>query len=138
MTLWTPDGERPVAKANPASEPVAAPVEDLGAELSDEQRAQASEMAREMAEVQAEIAKAPASVVIANHLMGIYEVAAIHLSQTPPNFGEATVAIDALAAVLDKLKGRLGENEPVLKDAQSQLQLAFVELKRRADAPDQA
>ncbi|CAB4917152.1 unannotated protein [freshwater metagenome] len=39
-----------------------------------------------------------------------------------------------MASVLDKLQGRLGEHEDVLRDARSQLQMAFVELKRQADA----
>ena len=91
-----------------------------------------------MAEVRAEVASTPAAVIVANHVMGFYELAAIHLSQTPPNFAEAMVGIDAMASVLDKLEGRLGEHEDVLRDARSQLQMAFVELKRQADAGEGA
>ena len=58
--------------------------------------------------------------------MGIYELAAIHLRQNPTNLAEAALAIDALTAVLDKLAGRLGENEQTLIEAQLQLQQAFV------------
>ena len=112
-TLWTPDGERP---------------------LSDDERAQAEELAAQVAEVRQQLAETPANLVVANHVMGFYELAAIHLSQTPPNCGEAMVGIDAMAAVLDQLHGRLGEHEEVLRDARSQLQMAFVELKRQADA----
>ena len=105
-------------------------------DLSDDERATAEELAAEMAEVRAQLASTPASVVVANHVMGFYELAAIHLSQSPPNFREAVVGIDAMAAVLDKLEGRLGESEDVLRDARAQLQLAFVELKRQADAAE--
>jgi hypothetical protein len=127
MSLWTPDGERPLR--SPSAEPRLDELDDL----NDEDRAEAEAIAQEMAEVRAQIAAAPAAVIVANHLMGFYELAAIHLSQSPPNFAEATIGIDAMAAVLDKLAGRLGENETVLRDARSQLQLAFVELKRQAE-----
>ena len=109
-TLWTPDGERPI---------------------SDEERERAEALAKEMSEVRDRLAKTPASVVVGNHVMGLYELAAIHLSQQPPNFSEATVAIDAMTAVIERLPGRLGDNEQVLRDALSQLQLAFVQLKER-------
>ena len=131
MSLWTPDGERPVRR------PTAAP-EQLIDELSDDELAEAEAIAREMAEVRAEVASTPAAVIVANHVMGFYELAAIHLSQSPPNFAEAMVGIDAMASVLDKLEGRLGEHEDVLRDARSQLQMAFVELKRQADAGEDA
>jgi hypothetical protein len=67
--------------------------------------------------------------------MGLYELAAIHLGRETPNFTEATVAIDAMAAVLDRLPGRLGDEEDTLRQALSQLRLAFVSLKGRV-APD--
>jgi hypothetical protein len=89
-------------------------------------------LAAQMAEVREQLAKTPAAAVVANHVMGLYELAAIHLSQEPPNFAEATVAIDAMAAVLERLAGRLGEPETTLRDALSQLQLAFVQLRNRA------
>jgi hypothetical protein len=125
-SLWTPDGERPVDRGS--GSPFAAP------DLSDDERAQAEELAHEMAMVREQLARTPAAVVVANHVMGFYELAAIHLSQQPPNFPEATVAIDAMAAVMDRLRGRLGENEDTLRDALSQLQLAFVQLQSRESA----
>jgi hypothetical protein len=104
-------------------------------DLSPEERAQAEAMMAEMAEVQQRIAQTPAAEVVANHLMGFYELAAIHLSQEPPQFTEAAVAIDALRAVLDALGDRLGENAPVLHQALSQMQMAFVQLKQQGDEP---
>ncbi len=81
-----------------------------------------------MAEVREQLASVPAAVVVANHAMGMYELAAIHLSQQPPNTTEAKVAIDAFGALIDGLKGRLGPDEPVLVDALTQLRLAFVQV----------
>jgi hypothetical protein len=142
-SLWTPDGERPVNRPGssggpPPDAPTRPPAasDALGADLTDEERAQAEELAREMAAVRDQLARTPAAVVVANHVMGFYELAAIHLSQQPANFAEATVAIDAMSSVLDKLRGRLGENEQTLRDALSQLQLAYVQLQARAQEPE--
>jgi hypothetical protein len=66
--------------------------------------------------------------------MGLYELAAIHLSSEPPAFSEAEVAIDGMSAVVEALQGRLGENEPTLRDALSQLRVAYVQLKGAAEA----
>jgi hypothetical protein len=106
--------------------------EDPLAGLSPEERARAEEMAAEMDQVRRQLASVPAAVVVSNHVMGLYELAAIHLSQEPPNFAEAQVAIDAMGAVVEGMPGRLGENEPTLKDALGQLRLAFVQLRERA------
>lgn len=103
------------------------------ADLSPEERAQVEAYAREMAAARQQLLETPASVVVANHAMGLYELAAIHLSQNPPNFAEASVAIDGLAGILSNLEGRLGENEPILAEARGQLQQAFVQLKTEVD-----
>ena len=66
--------------------------------------------------------------------MGIYELGAIHLGENPPNFAEATIAIEALRAVLDRLSGKFADAEPVLRQALTQLQQVFVELKEQVEA----
>jgi hypothetical protein len=73
--------------------------------------------------------------VIVNHLGGMYELARIHLSQDPPRFDEASLAIDALAGVLDAVEPRLGPDGPALRDAVNQLQMVFVQLRERAAEP---
>jgi hypothetical protein len=140
MTLWTPDGEHPVDRERPES-PSDAPQQadpsqqhgDPLAGLSPEEREQAMAMAQEMDEVRRELASVPAAVVVANHAMGLYELAAIHLSSDPPSFQEAQLAIDAVTALVEGLEGRLGENEQTLRDALAQLRLAYVQL-HSADA----
>jgi hypothetical protein len=79
--------------------------------------------------MRAQLAHTPAEVVIANHAYGLFELAAIYLSQTPPMLFQARLAIDALGYLLDGLQGRLGEAEPALHDSLSQLRLAFVRLE---------
>ena len=145
-TLWTPGGEVPVgdrpSDAGPASpagaDAAAAAPEGFDLDsLSPEEREQAEQYIRELAESRERLRSVPASVVVANHAMGLYELAALHLASQPPNFTEATVAIDALGALLDGMQGRLGEPEATLRDGLSQIQMAFVQLKNRPqDAGD--
>lgn len=121
MSLWTPDGERPVG-------PAAA---DAPPELSPDEAAQMAAMQAEMAEVRQQLLGAPASVVIANHAMGIYELAAIHLTAEEPALAEAVLAIDALDHLVGGLQGRLGDAEPTLREALAQLRAAYLEVKGR-------
>ncbi len=147
-TLWTPGGEVPVSRTPPAAEDStgeqgaaeqAAPADPLSEassvnldELSPEERERAEEAIRTLAETRERMLAVPASVVVANHAMGLYELAALHLANQPPNFAEAAVSIDALGALLDGMTGRLGEPEPTLRDGLDQIRLAFVKLKNAA------
>ena len=54
------------------------------------------------------LAEVPAEIVVTNHVMGLYELAAIHLSSTPPNLTGASLAIDAVGCLVDGLGDRLG------------------------------
>lgn len=152
MSLWTPGGEHEVPRdkapqtPSSASEPAPAQAgpEAAGApeideealaaalgipsldDLSDEERAQLEQAVIQMAETERQLSTTPPEVVIANHAMGMYELAAIHLRQSPPNLNEASLAIDALAALVEGLEDRLGENEQTLRAALQQLQQAFV------------
>lgn len=126
-TLWTPGGERPVPRPGPAPEPAPAPPSDTGPQPDDE------ELAAQMAELQQQLAGTPAEVVVANHAYGLFELAALHLSLSPPQLDQAQLAIDALAALLDGLAGRLGPDaEPQLRDGLTNLRLAYVQLRTTA------
>jgi hypothetical protein len=155
-SLWTPGGEHevprePASSPDPTSgdEPIAAEtgltadMEDAIAaalpegvrldDLTPEQLAQAEEMVVEMAEARERLTSTPASTVVANHAMGLYELAALHLSQQTPNFSEATVAIDGLTAIVESLAGRLGDAEPTLREGLDQLRMVYVQLKNSGD-----
>ena len=114
MSLWTPGGEHEVPDPE---------------DLTDEQRARLEDAAEEVAEIRRQLASVPASRVVANHAMGLYELAAIHLGGQPPNLGEARVAIDAMGGIVDALEDRFDEDEGVIRDALAQLRLAFVQLQ---------
>lgn len=116
MSLWTPDGERPV---HPGS--------DEPPELSAEEAERAEALVHELAEARQRLLEAPVSTVLVNHALGIYELAAIHLTADTPNLPEAQLAIDALGGLVDATEGRLGEQEQTLRDALHQLRLAFVQ-----------
>ena len=92
----------------------------------------------EMAETQRRLAGMPAAEVVAQHAMGLYELAAIHLSQATPQLDDAKIAIDAFGALVDTVGERFGENLPVLREALTNLRLAFVEVSggtHQEDAP---
>ena len=147
-SLWTPRGEHPVGPDSAEPTPTTGPgdqtepsVDDLIAaslpdgvrleDLTPEERARAEQMVSEMAEARARLLATPAAVIVANHGMGMYELAALHLAERPPKLSEATVAIDALAAIVEKMEGRLGEAEPTLREALDQIRRAFVQLKSK-------
>ena len=126
VSLWTPGGDHPVGPAEGDPPP----------DLSPDEQAQLEAMQAEMDEVRRQLLAAPAAVVIANHAMGIYELAAIHLTAEPPKLVEAVLAIDALIALVEGLEGRLGDAEPTLREALAQLRAAYIEVKARAGGAD--
>jgi hypothetical protein len=110
--LWTPGGDD---------------AEPPGERLSPEEQ---EELASELSAMQQELARTPASVVVANHAVGLFQLAAIHLNVRPPNLEEGRLAIDAFAALVDGLPGRLGDDEGSLREALAQIRLAYVQLSR--------
>lgn len=128
-SLWTPDGERPVRRSpdpQPATAEPAPPVSlspDDMAELQDE-----------LAEAQREILSVPASAIVANHAIGLFQLAAVHLQVLPPNLDDARLAIDAMGALVDGLHGRLGVDEGTLDDALAQIRMAFVQVAGSVEA----
>jgi hypothetical protein len=80
-------------------------------------------------ETRRRLAEVPADIVIANHVMGLYELAAIHLGATPPDLAQAALAIDAVGCLVEGLGPRLGPDAPTLTDALANIRLAFVQIK---------
>lgn len=87
------------------------------------------EAQRAMEDARSRLADVPAEVVITNHVMGLYELAAIHLSATPPDLAQSALAIDAVACLVDGLGDRLGDDAPTMRDALNNIRLAFVQIK---------
>ena len=134
--LWTPSGEH-----NPR------PTPDSGSSHDDESgldglgdadpRAMDPDEAAalaEMARVRAELVATPVADIVANHAMGLWQLAVLHLApegDTNPSLAEAGLAIDALAALVEGLGERLGNNGEPLRDALAQLRLAYVQVSER-------
>jgi len=74
----------------------------------------------------------PAELVVSNHVMGLYELAAIHLGAEPPSLTEAALAIDAVGCLVEGLGPRLGPDSDTLVAALSNIRLAFVQIKNAA------
>jgi hypothetical protein len=127
-SLWTPSGEHfPKKEGDDAAAPPFNP--PGGTDVPGPPDEASAEAQAEVDAMRAQLANAPAEVVVANHCYGLFELAAIYLSQSPPKLFEARLAIDGLGAILDGLRGRLGEAEQPLLESLSQLRLAFVRLE---------
>lgn len=147
-SLWTPDGERPVARdggggtGSPAAgaedvadanEPLRAAAQALGIDLDSLTEAERQELAAELSEmmrVRQEIAATPAAEMISNHLIRFLDLATIYLEGDPPAFAEAATAIEAFRCVLEGVGDRLGEHQPMLTEALGQVQMIFVQVKQ--------
>jgi len=114
--LWTPGGGTPASEPPPPREPDPAEVE------------------KAMEEELAAIRNTPAQYVVGNHAIQLFELARIHLTGDPPNLSNASLAIDAMAALVEGLAGRLGDDERTLTDGLAQIRLAFVQLKAALEA----
>jgi hypothetical protein len=107
-------------------------LDDLQAQfeqMSPEEQQQIAEAQQAMEESRTRLASVPAEVVVTNHVMGLYELAAIHLSAEQPDLAQAALAIDALACLVDGLGDRLGPEAPTMIDALQNIRLAFVQIK---------
>ena len=139
-SLWTPGGEVPVDRGAPAAGPSGAPPSsappsagDTATRGPDPAVTDPDEAAlhAEYERMQRQILEAPAADVIAQHLMSLYELAAMHLGQERPRLDDARLVIDALDALTEALRGRLGVAEPAITEALPRLKMAFVEATDR-------
>lgn len=89
-----------------------------------------------MRRVRAELAATPVVDLIANHVVGLWQLAVLHLvpesEGEAPRLEDAALAIDAVAAIVETLGSRLGEHEEPLRDALTQLRMAFVQVQERS------
>jgi hypothetical protein len=126
--LWTPSGEHVPEEAEPGAG--AGPGAAGGGAEADE-----AALAEEMRRVRAELAATPVIDLVANHAVGLWQLAVLHLvpeGDEPPRLEDAAVAIDAFAAIVETLGSRLGPHEEPLRDALTQLRMAFVQVQERS------
>jgi len=117
-SLWTPDGERPVSPRPSAADPApAAPSPEEVAAMNEELR-----------QFQEQILSVEAADIVANHCIGLFQLAAVHLQVEPPNLSEAAVAIDAFRGIVERCAGRLGRDEATVRQALDTAQMLFVQV----------
>jgi hypothetical protein len=133
--LWTPSGEhRPAAGDDATDDP--SPSREVGGDAGLEDAGlDDAEVHEELRRVRAELAGTPVADLVANHAIGLWQLAVLHL--TPEEGGtvrldEAGLAIDAMAALVEGLGDRLGESAEPLREALAQLRMAFVQVSTRA------
>ena len=128
-TFWTPSGERPIPRDEPGA-PASAPSGQPGGQAGGGEDDVSEEQLRaELRAMQEQMLRTPAAIVIANHCIGLVELAALHLGQDPPNLADAQIAIDALAGIVDAVGPRMGDNGPALRQALNQMRMAYIEAK---------
>ncbi len=133
-SIWTPSGEHRPDDEGAGGAPGAGAraqfaegpdLEPLGPEQDEELR-----------QTRAELAAIPVADIVANHAVGLWQLAILHLTPDPdpdgtpeePRLAEASLAIDALGALVDTLGTRLAPHDETLREAVTQLRLAFVQL----------
>ena len=134
-TIWTPGGEY-VPREEPPKQPSAPPG---GPPPGPQGAGFGSEPTEE--EVQAALAEArrvlatPVLDHIGGHAMALFELAALHLEreaatggQEKPDLAEASLAIDAMAALVEGLGDKLQPYRAQLEGALNQLRMAFVQV----------
>ena len=131
-TIWTPSGEY-VPREEPPEQPEGAPstpppTADPGREPTPEEMQAAIAEARR-------VLHTPVIDHIGGHTMALFELAALHLEreaatngQEKPDLAEASLAIDAMAALVEGLGERLEPYRAQLQQALDQLRMAFVQL----------
>ena len=97
--------------------------------------AELAEMQERLREAQEQLTSVPAAEIVQNHMMGLFELAALHLRRDPADLDEARLPIDALGLLVDHLADQLPAGE-TLRGALHQIRLAYVEIHKRQSAAD--
>jgi len=134
-SIWTPSGEHQPSDGpggGPGGPPRGPDGDPPGEPVPTAEEIEA------LREVHARLIATPVEDVIANHALGLWQVALVHLgvitppdetgTPPPPDLASAGLAIDAMATLVDGLGPRLGVHEQVLLDALTQAQMLFVEV----------
>lgn len=130
-TIWTPSGEHePGEGSGPEGRRPGNPADEASRPI-EEAPAPDPELEAELRRLREELAATPVADIVANHAVGLWQLAIVHLApegDTPPDLEEARFAIDAMAALVEGLGDRLGAHETPLRDALAQLRLVFVQV----------
>ena len=164
MSIWTPSGEHKVPRDSSgqgAGENYAgatqggeaqAPAGDFGAVGGADPLAQMdgahidgsdpqaldpevrAELEAQMAEVRQRILETPVEAMVVQHLIGLFEIAAIHLNAENPDLSSVRLAIDAMDGALSATEGRLGDAEEAMQSMLHQARMAYVQVSQNTAA----
>ena len=97
-SFWTPSGAHEVP--NGTDESWSTATSDNFTDAAEIAPAAAAAMEQQLREAQEQLLSVPASQIVANHIIGLFELAAIHLRVDPPNLEEARLPIDAMGILV--------------------------------------
>jgi hypothetical protein len=138
-SIWTPSGEyRPKEEPDGPGPASGTDIADgLGDGASGGGEVSPEEL-EALGRLHEQLRATPAVDVVANHVVQLFQLALVYLgagvgpadsADVPPaDLVQASIVIDAMAAIVDGLGSRLGDHEQTLRDALSQLQLLWVEI----------
>ncbi len=129
-SFWTPSGEHEVPGESSDPEPMPGLAGDT--EIDPET---AAAMEQQLREAQEQLLSVPAGQIVANHIIGLFELAALHLRVDPPNLEEARLPINAMGILVEELGDQLPEHQ-TLSAALHQIRLAFVEVQNQPEEDD--
>jgi hypothetical protein len=127
-SFWTPSGEHEVPNEDNGGGAFDPQVSGVGDPEIDPETAAAME--QQLREAQEQLLSVPAGQIVANHVIGLFELAALHLRVDPPNLDEARLPIDAMGILVEQLGDQLPEHQ-TLAAALHQIRLAFVEVQNQ-------
>ena len=155
MSLWTPSGEHRVPRETSVSGQEATQNSTEGPQAGVSQTGNAGdpqlddadtqaldpevreELEAQMAEVRQRILETPIEAMIVQHVIGLFEIAAIHLNAENPNLVSARLAIDAMDGALDATEGRLGDAEEAMQSMLHQARMAYVQVNQQIQVNQQ-
>ncbi len=123
MSIWTPSGEYELSATDSeesSEEPESA---DSPPELTPEEQ---SALASEFEEAKQRISETPVDQIITTHIIGLYELAVIHLQKDPPDLESAKIAVNAMSGIVEGVAEDLQEYEEAMRNALTEIQMAFV------------
>ena len=132
-TIWTPSGEY-VPREEPPNQPEGPPPGAPPPGGGPGREPSPEEMQAALAEAR-RVLQTPVVEHIGGHAMALFELAALHLEreaatggEEKPDLAEASLAIDAMAALVEGLGDKLQPYRSQLQGALDQLRMAFVQL----------